>query len=65
MIEDIVEWSLVIIAIIVFIFLGMLSYNFISNEEKAKECIKNGGEPYYFITSFECRKNINVNLNDK
>lgn len=33
------------------------------HQSEAKQCVRKGGEPYYFITSFECKENINVNLN--
>ena len=60
--EDIIGWFIGIIVTIMFIFLGIILFNIISNEKEAKDCVRNGGEPYYFITSFECRNNINVNL---
>lgn len=50
------------IAIALLLFLLALIVNVIVFVPEAKNCVKNGGEPYYFITSFECRNNVNVNL---
>lgn len=44
-----------------FILIIML-VNIMLSQPKAKECVKNGGEPYYFVTNFECRNNMNIEV---
>ncbi len=64
---DYLEGFFITIAIILVLILMVMLGNIIINQDDAKKCVKNGGEPYYFLTGFECKNNINVNLegNDK
>lgn len=51
------------VLIIAFIVAFLLSVAIHSPQEK--DCVRNGGEPYYFIDlSFECRNNVNVSIGD-
>ena len=60
--DDIVGKIILAIGILCILFLIIMIVEITISTPKAKECIRNGGEPYYFITSFECKNNINVNL---
>ena len=37
-----------------------VKYIMLLNEDTAKECIKNGGTPYYFSDSVECKNIIKI-----
>ena len=52
-------FSILIFGIVVLV-LGL--GNAVINAPEAKKCVNNGGEPYYFITSVECRNNLNVEI---
>ncbi len=63
-IEDIIIKIFEVAAIIILLFLIALIVNIMIYTPQAKKCVRDGGEPYYFITSFECKNNININLKD-
>ena len=51
--------AILILAIILSYFTCVM-FTIILNENVAKECVKNGGEPYYFSDSVECRNSLKI-----
>lgn len=50
----------IIIVSIILSYLSCIVFTKIVNENVAKECVKNGGEPYYFSDSVECRNSLKI-----
>ena len=54
-----IAFTILFLAIILSYFTCVM-FTIILNENVAKECVKNGGEPYYFSDSVECKNIIKI-----